>query len=236
MKKLDRLISKLRLLGESAEILEDDSAIVYTKSKDSIKGYKVDNNKIKEVEYRLIKFLDNTDKYIVAIKGNNTYLLDRHLEPKLKFSGEQPFKLINNYFIVLKNMISRTLRIIGIDGREVTDPLDWSLEVRSVAENKIIVVETNNIGLKVVIGSYENNRTISKTLHDLTIQDKVYVGKGHLCVKYKLRNKLIIYDYENRILLSIPSGTVIDSGEDLKIRDRVSKVIKVVKSADLIYK
>lgn len=227
MDKVNTLASKLRLLGEEAEILENDSVIVH-KNLFEMVGYKIVNDNVIRCEYEIECMLRNSTRFICAKKDNNYYLLDRHLNPKLKFSGEQPMRLINNYFLVMFSKQFNSGRIIGLDGKEASGGLCAGIDSRRVNDNTIVCTSTYKNYREVVICSYIKGTTKRKVIHTVDIADQVYPGLESIAIRYKQKDKVIIYDYDSNVMLSIPGGRVKQEVDRYILYDKSGKKFREI--------
>ncbi len=230
MNKIDAIVSKLNLMGSKTEIISNKALLIHGKE-DEIKGYTLGpDDKLSLIDYDIDGYILNTRKYIRASKGSNVYLLNRNLEVILKFSGERPVKLIYEYFIELNGIVTNTKRIIGIDGRAISGMLAWSLKVKKLTENKIVILEHNNSYTSVIIGEYDLDslKSSGKELLKLDLSNEVVFGLDSFLVKLVEKPKVLMYDYTGRILLSVPGGSI-EEKENYIILDKTGKVIKTVK-------
>lgn len=231
------LISKLKLLGNEVQVLTKNSILVKNSKKELI-GYRLYDNKIEVVDYIIGQIIPGSDKYIQASKGSNTYILDLEFEKKLKFSNEIPALIIDDSFVVLNNISTRTKRVIDISGNTVTITLAWGVEIYKGINNQLVIIAEHNSGLDVsiAIGDKTNINNIKWTqILALDRTNSVYVADKYIAVKYKNKKKIILFDYNGNITLSIPEGRMTVKNNNVNILDKVGKCIKSMPEAKHIY-
>lgn len=233
MSKIAELVSKLNLLGDKPQVLEDDSAIVYVKNKEAFIGFRINaEGKVEESPFNINGFVPGTDQFLDAELKNNTYILDRHLKQLLKFSSERPVKIIDDYFIALVNPISSITRLIDIQGEPITKHLSWGTSIYRIQETDRLVVKSgHSSGIDIILAIKNGKSEVITCVTDL---DTVNIGAEYFTVRYKQRNKLIMYDYSGKIMLSIPSGKTKLYNGKIILTDKVDKLVTCIVSAEKI--
>lgn len=234
MDKIHTIASKFRLLGNEVQILTSNSILVYNKNKLELTGYRLVDNRIESVDYNIECGIQGSDNYFRAIKDNNIYILDRYLNRKLKFSNEKPILIVDEAFVLLDNTSTRTKRVIDINGDSVTITLAWKVEIYRNSDNQLVILTEYNSGQNISIA--ENNKSIKYfELFTLDRTNYVFIGDKYIIIRYKHKNKVIVFDYKGNITLSVPEGKV-SVKDKILVLDKVGKLIKQINPAGLVYK